>query len=324
LGIVILNYLAGDILNDLEQHTDVSGSTVEAELVDKNGYWLNSNNKENEWGFMFPDKKDVTLANIRPDIWQKINESDEGEFLLSDGLYTFSTIVPASGFDLKWKIYVFSPNNIVYQESNAVLKQLILIGLVFLLLVTSVVTVVILFIKRKDKENSLQKKYQYLFDNSHEAIMTLVPPDWKFSDGNPSTMNLFGLKDLSELRGVNPGDLSPEYQPDGRLSKDKVKEMIELALKNGYNVFDWVHKKMHGEEFLAVVTLNKINFGGQEYLQALVRDVTQEKKKEQLLEQTTKETKKALDEAERLNKLMVGRELEMIELKKQITDFKNK
>jgi HAMP domain-containing protein/CHASE3 domain sensor protein len=35
-------------------------------------------------------------------------------------------------------------------------------------------------------------------------------------------------------------------------------------------------------------------------------------------------TKKALDEANRANKLMVGRELEMIELKKQIAELKNK
>jgi PAS domain S-box-containing protein len=171
---------------------------------------------------------------------------------------------------------------------------------------------------------SLEEKFKYLFDNSRDAIMTLSPPDWRFTEGNKATLEIFGLKDIEQLKSITPADISPKYQPDGRLSSEKAKEMISLAVERGYQSFDWTHKKLNGQDFFANVSLTRISRDGITFLQAIVRDITEKKASAELIKKSEQELEKALAESERMNKLMVGREIEMIRLKKELADLKNR
>ncbi len=175
---------------------------------------------------------------------------------------------------------------------------------------------------KKDKET--EKKYKFFFEHSNEAIMTLYPPDWKFSEGNTASFKMFGLKDVDELKIVTPGDVSPEFQSDGKPSFEKAKEMIDIALEKGSNSFEWTHKKLNGPDFFANVSLTKFEIDDDIYLWAVVRDNTEEKKSIEKAKKLAEEVSKSLAEAERSNKLMVGRELEMIKLKKEIMELKDK
>ena len=162
------------------------------------------------------------------------------------------------------------------------------------------------------EENKQQEdRYKILYDTSRDAIMTLAPPEWAFTSGNPSTVKMFesGTEEAFTMRG--PGDFSPKRQPDGKLSSEKAKEMIDKAIKEGSNFFEWTHKRLNGQDFPATVLLTKIKIDGKEILQATVRDVTEQKKKES-------ELKEKVREVEKLNEMMTGRELKMIELKKKI------
>ena len=44
--------------------------------------------------------------------------------------------------------------------------------------------------------------------------------------------------------------------------------MIEIAIKEGSNFFEWVHKRKNGEEFLATVLLTRVELRGKKFLQA--------------------------------------------------------
>lgn len=93
-GIVMLNYLAEEILNDIDELT---GNTADRlMLVNREGYWLKAFSPEDEWGFMFPERKDRTFANRFPLAWQKIAGSDSGQFLDDTGMFTYATIRPLS------------------------------------------------------------------------------------------------------------------------------------------------------------------------------------------------------------------------------------
>lgn len=54
-------------------------------------------------------------------------------------------------------------------------------------------------------------------------------------------------------------ELSPEYQPDGRLSSEKAMEKIKDAFKNGRCQFFWNHCNLKGEEIPAEITLVRID-----------------------------------------------------------------
>lgn len=158
--------------------------------------------------------------------------------------------------------------------------------------------------------------FRTLFETSRDALMTLNPPSWRFTRGNIAALKMFMAKNEEEFTSAEPWRLSPDKQPDGRLSSDKAKEMIEIAMREGTNFFDWTHRRLNGEDFPATVLLTKVNLNGKSFLQATVRDITQQKKAE--------ENAAELSETKRLVNLMVGRELKIIELKKEIKELKKK
>lgn len=143
--------------------------------------------------------------------------------------------------------------------------------------------------------NSSEEKYRVLFELSHDAIMTLEPPKWNFTSWNKSFLRIFSISKNAQSDGYSPHSLSPEKQPDGQLSAVKAKEMIEIALKEGSNFFEWQHKKEAGETFYATVLLSKITIGGEDILQATVRDISERKKAERELQESEKKYRSIIE-----------------------------
>lgn len=125
------------------------------------------------------------------------------------------------------------------------------------------------------------KRYYSLFESSRDAIMTIEPPSWRFTSANPATLKMFRAKDEADFIAREPWRLSSELQLDGRLSSEKAKEMIEIAVREGSNFFEWVHQRIDGEVFFAEVLLSRVDMGEQVFLQAVIRDVNERKKMEE-------------------------------------------
>jgi PAS domain S-box-containing protein len=143
------------------------------------------------------------------------------------------------------------------------------------------------FAERQRAEMSLQAsqtKYKALYDSSSDAI-ELSTPEGAFLCGNRAAIALFGCKDEGEFICHTPVDLSPEYQPDGAASATKAQEMMAIAMHQGSHFFEWKHKRVDGSEFLATVTLTKMEIEGKTVLQGTVRDVTRQKQAEDLQRQ---------------------------------------
>ncbi len=131
-----------------------------------------------------------------------------------------------------------------------------------------------------------EEKFRSLFENSHEALMTLAPPSWRFTSGNQAMAEMFGAKNVSEFLSLTPADVSPQFQPDGLPSDKKAKEMIETAMQKGTYFFEWTHKRMNGEAFPATVLLSRVEFAKKKFLLATVTDVTERNRAEQAIRQT--------------------------------------
>jgi PAS domain S-box-containing protein len=147
-------------------------------------------------------------------------------------------------------------------------------------------------VKKRTKELSAsEKKYRKLYETSKDAIMTLSPPKLEFTAGNLATVKMFGAKNEKEFTSAAPWQLSPKHQPDGQLSGEKAKKMIMKAMKNGSNFFEWTHKKLDGNVFSATVLLSRMKEKNKTYLQATVRDITQQKEYEHKIEDQIEELK---------------------------------
>ena len=135
-------------------------------------------------------------------------------------------------------------------------------------------------------EEALRKsevKYRLLFESSRDALMTIAPPTWKFTQANQAALQLFGVASEADFTALGPWDVSPEHQPDGRPSAEKAKEMIATAMREGSYFFEWEHQRLHGEPFAADVLLTRMEVDGQVSMQATVRDITERKRAEWML-----------------------------------------
>ena len=121
----------------------------------------------------------------------------------------------------------------------------------------------------KDSEG----KYRNLFESSRDALMTLAPPSWRFTSGNPAALALFRARDGAEFTACTPWDLSPARQPDGRVSEEEAREMIATALREGSHFFAWTSRRLNGEEFPSTVLMTRSELDGKPFLQSTVRDV---------------------------------------------------
>ena len=159
-----------------------------------------------------------------------------------------------------------------------------------------------------------EKKFRSLYNSSMDAIMVLEPGNG-FLSCNPAAIKMFGFKNEKEFISKTPADISPEFQSDGESSDVKAQKMMSVAMENGSHFFEWVHKRKNGEIFFTDVLLTRVEVKGKNILQATVRDVSERKMHEE-------ELKESVIELEKMNELMIGRELKMMELKEEIKKLK--
>jgi len=119
-GIVILNLLGNILFQDLltsESRFNIREPVpLQTMMIDSNGYWLfNPADPSKEFGFMYPDKKNVTMAFEYPEEWKALYREAEGEYLGPDGLYIFKTVNTSLDVDgmvagpgHPWKVVVFT------------------------------------------------------------------------------------------------------------------------------------------------------------------------------------------------------------------------
>ncbi len=152
-----------------------------------------------------------------------------------------------------------------------------------------------------------EERYRMLFHSSRDAMMTLVPPDWRYATANPAAQAMFRAENVAQFVSFSPGRLSPERQPDGRASFEVAQEMIETAMREGVHFFEWTHQRIDGETFPGTVLLARVEHGRQAFLQATIRDITEQKKAEEALIAKTA----ALEVANRQLEAAVARATEM-------------
>lgn len=91
-GVVVLNLLGSVLLDQLELRAGTEHGGLY--LLNPMGYWLKGPDADSEWGFMFEDRKDKTLAQTDSLIWKKLNETNEGYFSSAGASWGFLSINP--------------------------------------------------------------------------------------------------------------------------------------------------------------------------------------------------------------------------------------
>lgn len=158
-----------------------------------------------------------------------------------------------------------------------------------------------------------ETRYRQLFDASHDALMTLAPPSWHLYSVNPATLAMFGAASMSDLAAAGLWAISPERQPDGRSSEAATREWIAQAMREGAAHFEWQYRRFDGSSFDADVLLTRVGDDDSMVL-VTVRDISARKAADAELKARTAEL-------ERFNRATVGREIDMIAMKRRINSL---
>jgi len=157
---------------------------------------------------------------------------------------------------------------------------------------------------RERAEESLRASeeiYRNLFEKSKDAI--LIIQNGKFIDCNQAAISMLRYKNKEEFLNTHPSELSPEKQPDGKMSYSKAEELMSIALKKGSLRFDWDHKKSDGTVFPVEVLLTAISDeANNQILHTVWRDITNRKRAEQI-QQVLSKISNAVNETDNLIEL---------------------
>jgi PAS domain S-box-containing protein len=151
--------------------------------------------------------------------------------------------------------------------------------------------------ERKRIETALkdsEDRYRTLFTSASDAIF-LMKGD-KFVECNPKTLDIFGCT-LEQIIQKPPYRFSPKYQADGRLSKEKALEKINLTYDGKPQFFEWLHCRYDRSQFDAEVSLNRIELSHETFILAVVRDITDRKRAVQTLRESEEKYRALFDQA---------------------------
>jgi len=152
-----------------------------------------------------------------------------------------------------------------------------------------------------------EQKFRLLFERSADAMLILDGD--RFTDCNAAAMAMMHCSNKEDLFSIRLPEISPEYQPDGRRSSEKADELIGKASEKGTLRFEWLYRRLDGEEFPADVTLTSVPLAGKMVLCTVWRDITVRKHAEaqvrnyqqhleELVEARTRELQVAKEKAE--------------------------
>ena len=142
-------------------------------------------------------------------------------------------------------------------------------------------------IERKRVQDELredEEMFRRLFDDSADPILLLDKSG--FTKCNAAAIALLGYDTPEEFLTKKPWEISPEHQPDGTRSSEQAVLMMEKAIKEGYNRFEWVHLRSDGSELYVEVMLTPVVLKGKQSLYTIWRDIGDRKKAEQALRES--------------------------------------
>jgi len=121
--------------------------------------------------------------------------------------------------------------------------------------------------------------------------------DMNIVDCNLAAARLFNMNDKQEYI-KRYFDLTPEFQPDGALSRDKLRHVIEKARKEGSTRLEWMRQTLDGESIPVELTLVSVAHQDKNLVAGYCRDIREHKRMLQELDHTASQLASALEKAE--------------------------
>lgn len=159
IGVIILNYLGEFLINDFRNNSsNFKGFSL---LLNSNSYYIVGFNREDEWSFMFKNRKNINFALEYPNIWDFISNNERGDIEHQNGIFQFKTLT-LNDFNencknCSWKIVNFIPDSILKERIYKILYHILPISIfIFILLVVGLWVLILNLYKRGESEREVE------------------------------------------------------------------------------------------------------------------------------------------------------------------------
>jgi PAS domain S-box-containing protein len=154
-----------------------------------------------------------------------------------------------------------------------------------------------------------EERFRLLVEGIHDYAIFMLDTEGRVVTWNAGARRLKGYSS-EEIIGKN---FSCFYPPE---NSEAPKRELSIAVKEGFFTDESIRVRKDGSRFFASVTISALlkENGDLRGFVKITRDITERKRAEE-------ELRAANEELREFNQIMVGRELRMIELKKEINDL---
>jgi len=296
-GVVLLNYFGEKMLNKLGHDHGNSGSHIM--LLNAESYWLKAENPENEWGFMYENKRTLKFSDTSPGAWEKITATDSGQIENKKGMYTFATVYPlgqvmksstgsgeaftpsgdhVSGKDYHWKIVSYIGSGYLKEAVWKTWRTLLFLGATSILLLAIVSWFMAMTnLRQKLAEEALresEERYRSLSNASFEAIN--ISYQGACLECNSAMAEMFGYS-KSEIVGMNPDNIvAPEVRED----------VLNKVLSGYEEPYETIGKRKDGTQFPIEVQGRMFLYKGRQVRVTAIRDLTEKKRAKEVLRES--------------------------------------
>ena len=310
-GLYVKNMLQDDLRNDTADILAQTKLKIETKLTESQtalsivqiehigNFVANMSLTQGSYGILIDEKLDIlyhpesqiTGRNIREfdgGFLLLANEAEKGNNLFEQEVKNYKNIISA-GFSTRlannWVLCAIIPKAEYYRNLN---NLMLILGIMGTILAALLCLVLININKTKDKavEENHQKGMQLALiekmretDERAQLMLDTAPLCVDFWDNNynliacnEEAVRLFGLNGKQEYLD-RFYELSPEYQPCGKSSKEKILEAVKKTFEEGYFRFEWIQQKPDGEQIPCEMILMRVRFKGEDTVLGYTRDL---------------------------------------------------
>jgi PAS domain S-box-containing protein len=160
------------------------------------------------------------------------------------------------------------------------------------------------------------RRYELLAHNSRDIILIVRRDGGRILEANAAAVKTYGYNQ-DELLGLTVKEL--------RAPESVVMADSQMAEADAHGIlFETVHRRKDGSTFPVEISSQGATINGTRTLISVIRDISERKQAEKLIQQHLEELRASNEDLVRFNDVAVGRELRMIELKKEINELCDK
>ncbi|MCL2218666.1 MAG: PAS domain-containing protein [Chitinispirillia bacterium] len=169
-----------------------------------------------------------------------------------------------------WRIGIMTPKNTYYKDMRIMAAFLIVLG-IFL---AAILNYILLRITRDKRKTDAFTQVMFstvpmaccIWNNKREPVFC-----------NEEAIRMYGAADMRGLLDNFLVKTMPEYQPDGRLSKETAFKYLEQAFSEGNLHFEWMHKRWDGTPLPCEIKLIPTVYNNENVVLAYIQDLREQK-----------------------------------------------